>query len=159
MANRIDPSFQTEEQDIVQEDPKVEKPPKVEAPPKVKVPRKPISNPFVKGIRKFFVGFFGGGFLKTINFKKNWLLILYIILILIFLIYNNLSIQSSRNKIEKLKDERIKITTEYMQTKQKTTFLDDLQGQQLMEKFKENGFVQNKSLEYKIIVSKEAEDK
>ena len=46
-----------------------------------------------------------------------------------------------------------------MQTKQKTTFLDDLQGQQLMEKFKENGFVQNKSLEYKIIVSKEAKDK
>jgi hypothetical protein len=72
-----------------------------------------------------------------------------------FFIYNNLSIQSSRNKIEKLKDNKIKITTEYMKIKQKTTYLDELQGQQLLEKFKEEGYVENKSLEYKITINKE----
>lgn len=159
MANRIDPSLQTEKQEVVQEEPTVQEQPKVQQTPKVKVAKQPVTNPFIKGLRKGFVGLLGGGFLKMINFKKNWLFILFIVLILIFLIYNNLSIQSSRNKIEKLKDEKIKITTEYMRTKQKTTFLDDYQGQQLMEKFKENGYVQNKSLEYKIIVTKENEEK
>lgn len=150
MANRIDPSFiHSDEQEPILDQPKVI------TPPKKRISKKPIENSFIKGINLILVGFFGGGFLKLINFKKNWLFILYIVLILIFLIYNNLSIQSSRNKIEKLKDNKIKITTEYMKIKQKTTYLDELQGQQLMEKFKEEGYVENKSLEYKITVNKE----
>lgn len=149
MANRVDVSLQSEIQEAILEEPKEK------SPPKKRIPKKPIRNPFFKGIHLIFVGFFGGGFLKMINFKKNWFLIVYIVLILIFLIYNNLSIQSSRNKIEKLKDKKIKITTEYMKIKQTTTYFDELQGQQLMEKFKENGYVENKSLEYKITVNKE----
>ncbi|MDD3280268.1 MAG: FtsL-like putative cell division protein [Bacteroidales bacterium] len=149
MANRIDPSLHSEEQDPILDQPKVK------TPPKKRISKKPIKNSFIKGINVIFVGFFGGGFLKLINFKKNWLFILYIVLMLIFLIYNNLSIQSSRNKIDKLKDNKIKLTTEYMKIKQKTNYLDELQGQQLAEKFKEEGYVENKSLEYKITVNKE----
>ncbi|MDY0014589.1 MAG: FtsL-like putative cell division protein [Bacteroidales bacterium] len=149
MANRIDPSLHSEEQEPILDQPKVK------TPPKKRISKKPIKNSFIKGINVIFVGFFGGGFLKLINFKKNWLFILYIVLMLIFLIYNNLSIQSSRNKIDKLKDNKIKLTTEYMKIKQKTTYLDELQGQQLVEKFKEEGYVENKSLEYKITVNKE----
>jgi len=149
MANRIDPSLHSEEQEPILDQPKVK------TPPKKRISKKPIKNSFIKGINVIFVGFFGGGFLKLINFKKNWLFILYIVLMLIFLIYNNLSIQSSRNKIDKLKDNKIKLTTEYMKIKQKTTYLDELQGQQLVEKFKKEGYVENKSLEYKITVNKE----
>ena len=149
MTQNMNPNLQNEQVENVQQ--KSEK----ERATKRHPPRKKTSNPFIKGIRMFFIGVFGGGFLKTINFKKNWLFISFIILILILLIYNNLSIQSNRNKIEKLKDEKIKITTEYMKIKQKTTFLDELQGQELMERFKEEGYVQNKSLEYKILVTKE----
>lgn len=151
MTQNMNPNSQNEQVENVQQ--KSEK----EGATKQRSPRKKTSNSFVKGIRMFFIGVFGGGFLKIINFKKNWLFISFIILILILLIYNNLSIQSNRNKIEKLKDERIKITTEYMKIKQKTTFLDELQGQELMEKFKEEGYIQNKSLEYKILVTKEDE--
>ena len=43
---------------------------------------------------------------------------------------------------------------EYMKTKQKAIYFDEKQGEQLLEKFKEEGFIQNKSLEYKIKVKK-----
>ncbi len=151
MANKIDPSLQVEQHKNVEEI-------KKKRPPiKEKTPNVTIKSPFLKNLRLFFSEFLGGGFLKLINFKKNWLFILMIIIVLIIIIYNNLYIQSCRNKIVKLKDEKIKITTEYIKIKQKTTYLDELQGQQLMEKFQENGYIQNKSLEYKIIVTKEEE--
>ncbi|MDD2200308.1 MAG: FtsL-like putative cell division protein [Bacteroidales bacterium] len=145
MANRLIPSVKTDEQA-----PKSET--RIRQQPKPKRKKQGKANPFVKGLRLLFIGFFGGGFLKLINFKKNWLFILCLILMVIFLIYNNLSIQSNRNKIEQLKDEKIKITMEYMKTKQKAIYFDEKQGEQLLEKFKEEGFIQNKSLEYKIQV-------
>ncbi|MFA7401642.1 MAG: FtsL-like putative cell division protein [Bacteroidales bacterium] len=145
MANKLNPRVNTDEQALKPE-PGVQQQPK----PKRKKQGKPSF--FAKGLRLLFIGFFGGGFLKMINFKKNWLFILCLILMIIFLIYNNLSIQSNRNKIEQLKDEKIKITMEYMKTKQKAIYFDEKQGEQLLEKFKEEGFIQNKSLEYKIQV-------
>ncbi|HON20091.1 MAG TPA: FtsL-like putative cell division protein [Bacteroidales bacterium] len=152
MANKMDPLYQSEQQEDVQEIRQERRP------VKEKVHKKPAASPFLKGLRLFFSGFLGGGFLKLINFRKNWLFILTIIIMLILIIYNSLYIQSCRNKIEKLKDEKIKITTEYMKIKQNTTYLDELQGQQLMEKFQESGYVKNKSLEYKIVVTKEEEN-
>lgn len=145
MANRLNPKVNTEEQV-----PKSE--PRVQQQPRPKRKKQGKASPFAKGLRLFFIGFFGGGFLKMINFKKNWLFIICLVLMIIFLIYNNLSIQSNRNKIEQLKDEKIKITMEYMKTKQKAIYFEEKQSEQLLEKFKEEGFIQNKSLEYKIQV-------
>jgi len=51
-----------------------------------------------------------------------------------------------------LKDEKIKITMEYMETKQNAIYFDEIQGELLLEIFKGKGFIQNKSLEYKIQV-------
>ena len=145
MANRFIPSTSY---DIGSE----KKEPKTPQYAKPKKKNKPTFNPFVKSLRMLFIGFFGGGFLKLINFKKNWFFILCLVLMIIILIYNNLSIQSNRNKIEKLKDEKIKITMEYMETKQNAIYFDEIQGELLLEIFKGKGFIQNKSLEYKIQV-------
>lgn len=112
----------------------------------------PRAEKIAGGIRKWILYVFGAEYLRKINFRKNILFILMLVVMVILLVYVNLLTMSRQKTLEILDKERIELNDKYTQIMERREVLnvDTIQRRALIEIFREKGFVDDSSLVYDI---------
>lgn len=108
-------------------------------------------------VRKFL----GAEFIGRVEFRKHIPYIVMLVCMILFFIYMNLLIQSNRKRLENLDMERIKLNDKYIQIidEKERMYVDSLRQRDLLEVFKNKGFVDDSSIVYTIIVKGKEESK
>lgn len=101
---------------------------------------------------QYIRNFFGGNFIREIDFRKNFPYILMVFAMVIVLIYINLLTLSNQKKLEELDRERIKLNDKYIQImdRREMLYVDETQRQALLQVYKDKGFVDDSSIVYVI---------
>jgi hypothetical protein len=135
---------QKEEQPKAMPNPRVNPPQRT---PKRTVRNKKLSKG-IKTVRKGFEGIFGGRILQKINIRKNWAFILMVVVMVIVLIYSNLSIQSKRETINNLIQEIIIAKDEAMDAIEEGYNIDKQKERELLTEGEQKGFVSSGYIPY-----------
>lgn len=122
--------------------------------PHISPNRKRAGNISGKKIRKVLDNTFGLGILRKINFRKNLPYLAMVAIMIIWLINNNLKIQSKRSEIEKLKDDITKVNDLLMDIIEEEYNIDDKREKELLQIAKEEGFQSSGYIPYTIKTNK-----
>lgn len=111
--------------------------------------RSRTSSPAVR-VGQHIRNFFGGNFIRKIDFRKNLPYLLMLFAMIIILIYVNLLTLSNQKKLEELDRERIKLNDKYIQLMDQREMLnvDETRRQALLQVYKDKGFVDDSSIVY-----------